>query len=336
MADGPDPLQYYQDFRHQGWLNKTRNPAERPSDDLWYRFTLLKERGKLYLLLVDARRTDPGVPVLVWEDRGIVGGRVPAGSALRIAQTGAGDWRRLTIWKYGYTGDRPPPMPTGLTAEAHGGGRLALRWQSERSDRAGFTYEVRRDGQPTATGVHGTTYDDFDVVPNMRYSFQVRTVNRLGLASDFAEVDGATDTGGPTSLVSPTESADVQAPMEVAAEEYVWAPRGAGRYLEEPPEEGLAELTLALERTGTYAVWGEVIAPDKATDSFYIACDAPLDGPYRTWSTGVHPQWEWSRAITSLDLDAGEHTFRLKPRESGTKLKALLLTDDLGYAPGGG
>ncbi len=101
LADAADVLHYYQDFRHQGWLGKTLNSRAEPDPKSWYRFTLLKHGGRLVLLLRDARRrNEPGLPVLIWEDRGVVGGPIPTGSRLRIEQRGTGMWRGVTICRH--------------------------------------------------------------------------------------------------------------------------------------------------------------------------------------------------------------------------------------------
>jgi len=116
VADAADTILYYQDFRFQSWAGRTFDERSEPVS--WYRFTLLKQAGRMILLLGPAgRRYDPGFPVLIWEDHD----GPFAGPGLRIAQQGQGSWRNVTVANYEYTIDRAPDTPHELNARASDG-----------------------------------------------------------------------------------------------------------------------------------------------------------------------------------------------------------------------
>ncbi|HJN13863.1 MAG TPA: fibronectin type III domain-containing protein, partial [Armatimonadota bacterium] len=267
---------------------------------------------------------------------------------LHLVQAGTGRWRNLVVWQHQHAGDEPPPVPVALTATSFGGGRIALTWSDVRTGRAENTYEVYRstgpDFEPSddtliATAIGNTHFDDFSIEPDTEHAYKVRAVNRLGLASDYANTRATSGTGGPTyTLIDASEASAIEAPMEIVPDDdrpYLWAPNGAGRFLEEPPEAGEAEYRFTVEEAGTYSVWGLVIALDKSTDSFYITTELPGDDGFATWSVPLNFAWGWCQAPGEFDFAAGEHSVRLKPRESGTKLAALLITGDMQFVPGG-
>jgi poly(beta-D-mannuronate) lyase len=98
IADGADLLHFRQNFLYQGWLDRTLWSNTRPDPDHWYKFLLVKTDGRLVLLMEPARkRIAAPIPILIWEDRGIVGGPLPKGTGLRLEQRGTGRWRNITI-----------------------------------------------------------------------------------------------------------------------------------------------------------------------------------------------------------------------------------------------
>jgi hypothetical protein len=97
--------------------------------------------------------------------------------------------------------------------------------------------------------------------------------------------------------------------------------------------------------TGTYVVWGRVLAPGSSADSFFVAVDTE---PWGIWDTeqSTGATWGWdalnyrtgllpepSAPPVRLSLTVGSHTLRLKQRENGTKLDRLLITNDLTFVP---
>lgn len=63
----------------------------------------------------------PPIPVLIWRDRGSVGGPIPTGPGLSISQTGTGSRRKVGLLRYGYTGDVPPKAQGDVAGTTHGG-----------------------------------------------------------------------------------------------------------------------------------------------------------------------------------------------------------------------
>lgn len=110
-----------------------------------------------------------------------------------------------------------------------------------------------------------------------------------------------------------------------------------------------AEFTFEIVEGGRYLIWGRTYAEDEESNSFYVSLDG---GANVTWdlpvrSSGRHgPQWAWDpvsrrtegdRRIDPMafDLRPGRHVLRLRTRESGAHLDALLITNDLGQRPDG-
>lgn len=100
---------------------------------------------------------------------------------------------------------------------------------------------------------------------------------------------------------------------------------------------------------GRYLVWGRVFGPDDDSNSLHFSVD---DGPEMVWDAPrerlgeVRGRWMWDPASSRerergtvdpvvLELTAGSHTLTLRPREEGTGIGALLVTNDLGFRPAG-
>lgn len=345
IADAADLVYYHQDFRHHGWGPGTRYTSDAPQAGRWYRFVVLKEGGRLIVLLHGTIATQY-VPVLVWEDDGIATGPSPAGDGLRIRQEGTGRWRGLRAWRYDYRGDVPPPPPA-LTATPHGGGRIALEWRETAALQAASRFDVYRGTEAgfgltpdnlLAAGLTTPGFDDFSVRPNTRYWYAVRAYNPLDLASQPAYIEATAGTGPPAYHVIPASDAQVSPPITVGTDpesgrEGIWAP-GAPREMEAAPEKGGADFTVVIDEPGQYAVWGLVLSPDEATDSFHIALNPNRIEDYRQWHTGIH-HWGWSRAVGAARLGRGEHVISIKHREPNTRLAALLVTSDPAFTPAG-
>jgi hypothetical protein len=340
VADAADVVLYYQNFRFQKWMGRTVD--ERAEPTTWYRFTLLKKEGRMILLLGPARQgSDPGFPVLIWEDHD-----APlTGTGLRIAQRGGGSWRNVAVADYEYTGDRIPPAPEGLTAQAAGGGRVTLRWEGNPAT-AGLSYTIHRatetDFAPAATNLVGSVagrseWHDMDVRPQQTYVYLVYACNALGMRSKPASATVVTGTGGAVYRLLDAAAADslelpmVLAPVSYQGHRFIWAPPGSPQSLQEAPVEGAASFRFRVETPGTYAFWGLVQAPNEGTDSFHAGLGLPA--AFRIWYTGVHQNWSWSRIMAPAELAAGEQVLTIKPREAGTRLGAVLITNDTELVP---
>ena len=139
-------------------------------------------------------------------------------------------------------------------------------------------------------------------------------------------------------LYLPAGSAeDVQSPLVLQPEgggrsEILVVPPRAGSPTRGPVAGGLARYAFRLPEAGEYALWALVQGPNSSADSFYFSLDSEALASCRGWSTGVQDTWMW-RLVWQRDLAVGEHTVRIKHRETGALLKALLVTDDLSFRP---
>jgi hypothetical protein len=340
LATGADVVYYRGDFR--GGYGNFRGPDE-PREQTWYDFTLLLREDTLYLLLTGSTARVP-VPVIVWNTR-----HDAAAGPLELAltQEGTGWWRGLGVWAMEYTADQPPPAPGAVQARAHGGGRVALTWETVSGAPEDYLFEVHRSPQAgftpsaetvVAAEVRGGGWNDFSVEPQATYHYAVRTLNALGRTSEFARTEAQTGVGGPQyTILRASDVDEVRPPMVLAeaapdqrAQSFLWA-SGAAYATESAPEEGLARFHFTVEEAGTYALWGLVFAPSGGANSFWAAVD---EGQFALWHTAIHTRWRWNEIPLRAELEAGEHDLHVKHREPATRLGAILITDDLEWTPG--
>jgi hypothetical protein len=137
---------------------------------------------------------------------------------------------------------------------------------------------------------------------------------------------------GAVQLWLEAEAGTLNRPMVVASDaeasggRYIWVPNGSGGG-------GKATYRFSVPRAGSYAIWGRVISNSANDDSFMVALD-DASTPVR-WNTrhGGQETWVWDTLPLPLALEAGPHTLTISRREDGTKLDALLITDDLSFVP---
>jgi hypothetical protein len=105
--------------------------------------------------------------------------------------------------------------------------------------------------------------------------------------------------------------------------------------------EGRATYSFTVPRSGTYRVWGRVVAANTGSDSFWIRMDG---GRWVRWND-IRPgeQWHWDQVHNydegknpvQFDLAAGEHRLTVAYREKHAKLDRLLVTSSSTYRPRG-
>ena len=115
----------------------------------------------------------------------------------------------------------------------------------------------------------------------------------------------------------------------------IGVPDGTGEILKPEDAKGIT-LPFNLPEAGTYNLFGQVVAPDKKADSFFVRVDK---GAWATWNDipgCAEPSW---RKQAQYKLAAGEHTITIANREDGAQISALRLTQrdaadlpDLRYA----
>jgi hypothetical protein len=156
-----------------------------------------------------------------------------------------------------------------------------------------------------------------------------------------------TPSGGEENIWIEAEDGDIYAPMEIAddaaasAGGYVWAPEGDGNLYTSSKDGGRVEYRFDVPTDGDYAIWGRVMAPDSASDSFYVR----VDGSEMTWHTRLSDNGNWTWDVVSqrnvnddrnasnplvYHLRAGTHTLTIKQREDGARLDKILVTRNLG------
>jgi hypothetical protein len=114
-------------------------------------------------------------------------------------------------------------------------------------------------------------------------------------------------------------------------------------------QDGSATFVFDIDAPGRYVIWGRVVAPDDRANSFYASVDGGAevvwDAPRRDPGRDAR-WWSWDpvsareidgRPVDPLlfDFQPGRHTLRLRIREPGTRLDAILVTNDLAHRPRG-
>lgn len=104
-----------------------------------------------------------------------------------------------------------------------------------------------------------------------------------------------------------------------------------------PPVNGVATYRVFIHNPGSYRVWGRVIAPDSASDSFWIRANG---GSWLKWNAmSLGDTWHWAPVKVdgkpaAFTLDGGAYNVvQIAYREDGTKLDTLVLSDDSGFDP---
>jgi hypothetical protein len=142
------------------------------------------------------------------------------------------------------------------------------------------------------------------------------------------------------------ESGILSLPMAVTAD----AAASNGLYVEsQTNEQGFVSFPLGIPEDDDYVVWCRVLSANGGTDSFYVSTDNGPEDVYdtvRTWTNA----WQWTEVngrtgaeedFTNafrlnprlFSLNEGSHTFAFRGREQGTRLDALLLTNDRDFSP---
>ena len=136
-------------------------------------------------------------------------------------------------------------------------------------------------------------------------------------------------------------NAQIVAPMALAMdakthESYVWFQGNelnGGKHLNAkcPTCKGGVKFQFNIKKAGKYTFQADVIAPNNRDDSFYVTTSLDTDTPYK-WdvgkSMGLSTVWTWGNieGIKDKYFPAGTHSITLKPREDGTKVRALRVT----------
>ncbi|UYZ64948.1 PKD domain-containing protein [Hymenobacter weizhouensis] len=178
------------------------------------------------------------------------------------------------------------------------------------------------------------------------YSARLTVTDNQGATSSTSKTVTVTAPPTATAVWLEAESGTISAPMQVLSD----AAASGGQYItvaagntsgSTPPTSGIARYNLSLAQAGTYKLWGRVIAPSTADDSFWVRVDG---GSWIKWNyVEVGSAWHWDEVqnsdngnqVLQLSLAAGAHTLEIGYRDDGALLDKLLLTSDLTYVPSG-
>jgi hypothetical protein len=162
-----------------------------------------------------------------------------------------------------------------------------------------------------------------------------------------AAVASATAPAGTTAAaehvwIEPEQGA-ITAPLEIHRDpgasggSYVTAATGSNAR-KDVPASGRTTLQFQVRHAGAFKLWGRLIAPTRADDSFWLQVD---DGPWIQWNDiPAGAGWHWAELVDdrasrapTFDLAAGSHTLTVAYREDGAKLDRLLVTSDPAFSP---
>lgn len=147
----------------------------------------------------------------------------------------------------------------------------------------------------------------------------------------------------PINLWMEAEDAEIKPPLKIGADPgasngaYIEV-KGANQSTSRPPKDGHARFYVDVPVSGTYLLWGRVLAPSDG-DSFWLRIDNQRWIRWNGIQNGSGWHWEevhdnvHNNRVLSLELQAGQHLIELAYREKDTKLDGLLLTNDLNYVP---
>jgi hypothetical protein len=117
--------------------------------------------------------------------------------------------------------------------------------------------------------------------------------------------------------------------------------KGANNFVSQDPDASggkyivdidLISFEFSLPIEGKYTIWCRTFAPDSDHNSFSVIVDNKVD----RWDVGTSPSWVWNQINRSLNmgpdiftLSNGKHTLNLNRQESGSKLDAIYITNNL-------
>jgi hypothetical protein len=242
------------------------------------------------------------------------------------------------------TGHEPAPalpVVTDLLATP-GTGRITLAWTAVPG---AARYDVWRATSPgglfprLVTSTTAASAVDGSLPAGTPYCYVVDARTDAAVAPPSLAACATT----PSYLYREAESGTIGAPLRILNDKSA----SGGKYLtvaagknslDVPPSNGRASYAFTVAAAGSYRLWGRVIAPTTADDSFWVRIDG---GNWVKWSSvALGASWHWDQVRdgdhgNAPVVAAGSHTVQVAYREDGTQLDRLLLTDDASFVPAG-
>jgi hypothetical protein len=162
----------------------------------------------------------------------------------------------------------------------------------------------------------------------------------------FIEAEGAGHEGKPLSESNTRITSPLLIKDDGAASlgRYLQVAAGFNSQASPPPVEGVARYRFSVSASGSYRIWGRVIAPTRDNDSFWVRMKN-LDTGSSTlvrWND-IDPgsNWHWALVVndnvpgpSQFALEAGtRYELQVSYREEGTKLDMLVITSDTTFNP---
>jgi Purple acid Phosphatase, N-terminal domain len=181
--------------------------------------------------------------------------------------------------------------------------------------------------------------------PNTTYNFRVRSTSPAGsnaVSGNYALTTGAAFAGNMVYIGAEAENSTLGAPAVVVIDSRA----DAGQYVtSQAANTGTATFAVNIPVSGTYIIWGRVLAPNSNQDSYFVSVDGGAEDIYDdaegTWSNA----FQWTRvngrdgqAPLTLNprtfaLSSGSHTITFRTRETGSSLDSIIVTNDSHFTP---
>ncbi len=108
-------------------------------------------------------------------------------------------------------------------------------------------------------------------------------------------------------------------------------------YVDTPTDSagGSVQVSIYIPRASNYYVWARVYGPSYGSDSFWVSVD---DGTEYALGTGTG-SWRWQRIVdeayapVAFPLTPGWHRVRVRQREAGARVDAVVVSSDSGLVP---
>ncbi|MDN5203083.1 DUF1593 domain-containing protein [Fulvivirgaceae bacterium BMA10] len=246
----------------------------------------------------------------------------------------------------------PPAPPSSLTATAASSSQIDLTWVDGSSTETGFEIERSTGNNSsftliTTTAANATSYNDTGLTSGTIYYYRIRAIDASTQSTYSNEANATTTANGGVELWLEAECGTIgstwQTNADAAASNGDYVKVADNLYSQASAPTGVNDrvsYSFNVSETGTYRIWGRVIAVDGWEDSFWVRID---NGTWIKWNNiDNSSSWLWdevhdndnSNQVVDFSLSAGSHTLDLAYRDGGAQLDKLYITNT-GNTPSG-